>query len=85
MSSLAIHSSLHVKELTLPTGAVAVGDVEQPVVTVVPPSVEAAPGPVAEAAPDAAAAPPAGEPAAKAGAKPAAKPAAPKPGGKKEG
>ena len=93
VSALAIHAALHVRELVLPSGAVAVGDLDQPVVTVVPPTVDATPGKTADAATEtAAAAPAAGDAAAKApagkapaGKAPAAKAPAGKAPAKKEG
>lgn len=41
VTTLQLHASLHVKELVMPPGVVAVGDVDQPVVSVVSPTVEA--------------------------------------------
>lgn len=72
VSPLGIHEAVHVGEITLPTGVTAVGDKTQPVVTVLPPTVEAKP---AEA--EAAATP-------EGGAAPAA-PATPGEGGGKKG
>ena len=54
VSALGIHDAVHVGELTLPVGVTAVGDPSQPVVSVLPPTIEAAPA--AEAAPTAEAA-----------------------------
>jgi large subunit ribosomal protein L25 len=49
VSALGIHEAVHVSELQLPEGVSPVGDQSQPVVTVLPPTVEEA-KPVAEAA-----------------------------------
>lgn len=77
VSGLGIHEAVHVSELKLPEGVTPVGDQTQPVVTVLPPTVEEA-KPTAEAAEV-----PAGEaPAAEAG---AAAPAAEAPAGGKRG
>jgi large subunit ribosomal protein L25 len=79
VSALGIHEAVHVNQLTLPEGVSPVGDQTQPVVTVLPPTVEEA-KPAAEAAEV-----PAGEaPAAEAGAA-AAAPAAEAPAGGKRG
>jgi len=78
VSALGIHEAVHLSDVTLPSGVTAVGDPTQPLVTVLPPTVEAKP---AEAAPEAAAAAPGAEGAA-APATPAAEPAA---GAKKGG
>lgn len=68
VSGLDIHEAVHVGQLTLPEGVSPVGDPTRTVVTVLPPTVEAAPveaavAEVAPTAPDAAAAAPAAEPA----------------------
>ncbi|HLK12042.1 MAG TPA: 50S ribosomal protein L25 [Candidatus Binatia bacterium] len=78
VAGLGIHEAVHVGELNLPAGVTAVADRAQPVVTVLPPTVEAPkPGEAAEAAPEAAAAEGAAAPAAEAA------PAAPKGGAEK--
>jgi large subunit ribosomal protein L25 len=65
VSSLALHGSVHISELLLPTGAKAVYDTDDPVVTVVSPVVAETAAPTeavegeAAAAPEAAAAAPA--------------------------
>ena len=71
VSPLGIHEAVHLGELKLPEGVTAVGDPEQALVTVLPPTVEEAkPAEVAEVVPaegvpaEGAAAPAAGEPAA---------------------
>ncbi|MFN8543173.1 MAG: 50S ribosomal protein L25 [Candidatus Binatia bacterium] len=68
VSGLGIHDAVHVSELTLPAGVSAVAEAGQPVVTVLPPTVEVKPGEAAEAA---------AAPAAEGGAGPAAEGAAP--------
>jgi large subunit ribosomal protein L25 len=50
VSPLGIHEAVHVSELTLPPGVTPVGDPAQPLVTVLPPTVEAKPVEAAEAA-----------------------------------
>jgi large subunit ribosomal protein L25 len=88
VAALAMHASLPVKDVPLPTGVTAVGDLDLPVVTVVAPTVDATPSAAAEAAPaaGAGAAPDAGGKAAPGKAAPAkgapAKAAPAKPGGK---
>jgi large subunit ribosomal protein L25 len=77
VSALGIHEAVHMGELQLPEGVTPVGDQTQPVVTVLPPTVEEA-KPAAEAAEA-----PAGEAAAAEGA--AAAPAAEAPAGGKRG
>lgn len=69
VTALAIHSSVHVKEIQLPAGVTAAVDAEQPVVTVVPPNVETKTVAGPEVAAEAAAAPAAADAPAKAGAK----------------
>ena len=49
VSGLGIHDAVHVADLTLPEGVIAVGEPTQTVVTVLPPTVEARPGEAAEA------------------------------------
>lgn len=49
VSGLGIHDAVHVADLTLPEGVIAVGEPTQTVVTVLPPTVEARPGEGAEA------------------------------------
>jgi large subunit ribosomal protein L25 len=50
VSPLGIHEAVHVNELTLPPGVTPVGDPAQPLVTVLPPTVETKPAEAAEAA-----------------------------------
>ena len=47
VSGLDIHDAVHVAQLMLPEGVVAVGDTTRTVVAVLPPSIEAKPGEVA--------------------------------------
>lgn len=65
VSPLGIHEAVHLNELTLPAGVTPVGDPTQPLVTVLPPTIETKPAEAAEAAAvpaeGAAAAPAAGE------------------------
>src|SRR5436309_7648899 len=52
VSALAIHEAVHLSELQLPEGVTSVGDAAQPLVTVLPPTVEETkPAEAAEAAP----------------------------------
>src|SRR5881296_1762743 len=52
VSALAIHEAVHLSELRLPEGVTSVGDAAQPLVTVLPPTVEETkPAEAAEAAP----------------------------------
>ena len=52
VSALAIHEAVHLSDLQLPEGVTSVGDPAQPLVTVLPPTVEEAkPAEAAEAAP----------------------------------
>jgi large subunit ribosomal protein L25 len=57
VSSLALHGSVHISELILPTGAKAVYDTDDPVVTVVSPVVAETPAPTETVEGEAAAAP----------------------------
>jgi len=66
VTGLGIHDAVHVADLTLPEGVIAVGEPTQTVVTVLPPTVEVRPGEGAEAGE---AGPAEGTPAADAGAK----------------
>lgn len=68
VTNLALHASVHVKEIQLPAGVTAAGDPDQPVVTIVQPNVETKAAAGTEAAAEGAAAPAAAD-AAKAGAK----------------
>lgn len=49
VARLGIHEAVHLGDLDLPPGATVVGDASQPVVTVLPPSVEVKPAEAAEA------------------------------------
>ena len=50
VSPLGIHEAVHVNELTLPAGVTPVGDPAQPLVTVLPPTIETKPAEAGEAA-----------------------------------
>jgi large subunit ribosomal protein L25 len=72
VTPLGIHDAVHVADLVLPVGVTPVGDTTRPVVTVLPPTVDARPA--EEGAPEAGAeAPTEGAPAAEGAAKPPAK------------
>jgi large subunit ribosomal protein L25 len=49
VSGLNIHDAVHVSELKLPEGIIAVGEPTQTIVTVLPPTVESKPGEATEA------------------------------------
>src|SRR3989442_350795 len=51
VSALAIHEAVHLSDLKLPAGVTSVGDAAQPLVTVLPPTVEETKPEAAEAAP----------------------------------